>query len=104
MKWHWLRDKEVLEQLIIYCYKGTNDDSDYFTKHHPSIHHRQIRPWYIYTLNLVRTIPQTIILCEGVLNRVPGTQSCIESLKVIQEKPQSMTKKFHTVRQLNRLR
>ena len=39
-----------------------------------------------------------------LLNRVPGTQSRIESLKVIRAKPQSMTKKCHTVRRLNRPR
>ena len=39
-----------------------------------------------------------------LLNRFPGTQSCIESLKVIQSKPQSMTKKCYTVRRLNRPR
>ena len=35
MKCHWLRDKEVLEQLRVYWYKGTNNDADYFTKYHP---------------------------------------------------------------------
>ena len=101
MKWYWLRYKEILEQLIVYWYKGTNNDADYFTKHHRPIHHCQMRPRYIHTSNLVRTIPQTIILCACVLNRVPGTQSCIESLKLIRAKPQSMNKKCHTVRQLN---
>ena len=48
MKWNWLRDKEVLEQLRVYWDKGTNNDADYFTKHHPPIHHRQMRPWYIH--------------------------------------------------------
>ena len=67
----------------------------------PPIHHRQIRPRYIHTSKLVRIIPHTIILCKGVLNQFLGTQSRIESLKVIQAKPLSMTEKFHTVRQLN---
>ena len=29
MKWQWLRDKEVLEQLRVYWDKGTNNDTDY---------------------------------------------------------------------------
>ena len=37
-----------------------------------------------------------------LLNRFPGTQSYIKSLKVIWAKPQSMTKKCRTVIQLNR--
>ena len=89
-------------QLRVYWYKVTNKDANYFTKHHPPIHHRQMRPRYIHTSYLVRKIPHTIILCDVVLNRVLGTQSCIESLKLIRAKPESMTKKFHTVRQLNR--
>ena len=37
MKSHWLRDKEVLAQLLVYWYKGTNNNTDYFTKHHPQL-------------------------------------------------------------------
>ena len=61
-----------------------------------------MRPRYVHTSNLVRTIPHTIILCGGVLNRLLGTQYCIESLKLIQAKTQSMTNKFHTARRLKR--
>ena len=104
IKWHWLIYKELLEQLRLYWYKETNNDSDYFIKHCPPIHHRQMRPWYIHTSNLVRTIPQTIRLCEGLLNQVPGNQSRVESPKVIQSKPQSITYKCHTFRRLNRSR
>ena len=86
MKWHWLRYNKVLEQLGVYWYKGTNNDADYFTKHHPPIRHNQIRPRYIYTLNLVRKIPQTIILCKCVLNRVLVTQSRVDSLNKIKAK------------------
>ena len=80
--------------------KEKNNDAGYFTKHNPPIHHHQMCPRYMHTSKLVRTIPQTIRLCEGVLNRVPGTQSRIESMKVVWAKPQSMTNKFHTVRRL----
>ena len=48
MKWHWLREKEVLEQLRVYWDKGTNNDTDYFTKHLPQIHRRQMGP-FLYT-------------------------------------------------------
>ena len=44
MKWHWLREKGFLEQLRVYWDKGTNNDADYFTKHHPPIHYCQMRP------------------------------------------------------------
>ena len=40
MKWHWLIDKEVLEKLRVYWYRGKNTDADYFMKHYPPIHYR----------------------------------------------------------------
>ena len=92
MKWHWFRDKEVLEQLIVYWGKGTKNDANYFIKHHPSIHHLQMCPRNIHTSNLVRTIPQTIRLCEGVLNRVPDTRSRVKSLKEIRAKQNPWTR------------
>ena len=39
-----------------------------------------------------------------MLNRVPGTQSYVNYLKTIGEKPLYITKKCHTVRRLNRSR
>ena len=104
MIWHWLRDNEVLEKLRLYWERGTNKDADCFKKHHPSISHRQMRPYYIHTLNLARTITQTIRLCKSLLNRFLCTQFCIDSLKSIRAEPQSMTKTFPMIRQLNRSR
>ena len=75
--------QEVLEQLRVYWNKGTENDADYFTRHNTPIQNFQMRPWYIHTLNLVRTIPQTIQLREVVLNRVLVNQFRIEFLKVI---------------------
>ena len=94
----------MLDQLRVYWDIGTNNDTDYFTKHHPPIHHRQMRPGYIHTLNLVIPVPHTIILSKGVLNQVPGTHPCVDYFKTIRSEPQSMTEKCHTVRRLNRPR
>ena len=104
MKWQWLKDKSVLYQPRVYWGKGMKNEADYFTKHHLPITHCQMRPRYIHTSNLVRKISQTIRLCKGTLNRVLGNTYCIESLKVIRAKTQSMTEKCHTVRRLNRPR
>ena len=62
MKRHWLRDREVLDQLRVHWDIGTNNNADYFIKNHPQIHHRKMRPSYIHTSNLVGTILQTIRL------------------------------------------
>ena len=49
MKYHWLRDKEVLKQLRLYWYRRTNNDDEDFTKPHPPIDHCKMQPRYIHT-------------------------------------------------------
>ena len=73
MKWHWLRYDYLFGKLRLYWGIETNNEDHSFKKHHPPIHHRQMQPHYIHTSNLVSKIPQTIILCEGVLNRLQCT-------------------------------
>ena len=104
IKWHYLRYKEVLEQLRVYWDIGMNNDADYFTKHHPPIRHRQMRPRCINALNLLITIPYTIRLCDGMFNPFLCNQSCINSLKPIRAEPQYMIAKYPIVRHLNRSR
>ena len=31
MKKNWLSEKDILKQIQIYCYKGDNNDTEYFT-------------------------------------------------------------------------
>ena len=47
MRYHWLREAAVRAILNIYWDKGSNNDADYFTKHHPPAHHRLQRSRYI---------------------------------------------------------
>ena len=51
MHFHWLRDKEALEQLNIYWAPGKANDADYFTKHHLPQHHIDNRKKFIYMPN-----------------------------------------------------
>ena len=50
MNLNWLRDKETHNEFNIFWEKGNSDktfnESDYYTKHHPTIYHRQLRPRY----------------------------------------------------------
>ena len=43
MRYHWLRDREAQEQLRIHWKPGKTNLADYFTKHHPPLHHVNIR-------------------------------------------------------------
>ena len=47
MRYHWLRDRNNRMHLRIYWDKGSNNDADYFTKHHAPNHHRLMRSKYI---------------------------------------------------------
>ena len=43
MRFHWLRDRECQQQFRIYWRPGKLNYADYWTKHHPAKHHRNIR-------------------------------------------------------------
>ena len=40
---HWLRCRETTKQIKLCQEKGTNDHAEYFTKHHPTKFHTEIR-------------------------------------------------------------
>ena len=44
MRFHWLRDRETLQQFRFYWRPGKLNIADYWTKHHPASHHKHIRP------------------------------------------------------------
>ena len=52
MRSHWLRDRETINQLQMYRDKGFNNDANYFTKHHPTLRHRQMRHRYVHSKKL----------------------------------------------------
>ena len=43
MRYHWLRDRQTKKEFNIYWDKGSNNHADYFTKHHPTKYHLEIR-------------------------------------------------------------
>ena len=47
MRFNWLRDRSFKRDVRIFWDKGENNHADYFTKHHPPAHHREIRSKYI---------------------------------------------------------
>ena len=46
MQFHWLRDREFQKHFKLFWESGLTNKADYFTKHWPILHHRQIRPTY----------------------------------------------------------
>jgi hypothetical protein len=47
MIFHWLRDRECQQQFRIYWRPGKMNYTNYWTKHHPESHHRNIRKEFL---------------------------------------------------------
>ena len=47
MRYHWLRDRETQQQFHIFWRPGDENNSDYYTKHHATNHHRATRPKHV---------------------------------------------------------
>jgi hypothetical protein len=43
MRFHWLRCRNAQGQFCYYWKPGTQNLADYFTKHHPTSHHKSVR-------------------------------------------------------------
>ena len=75
MRYYWLRDRKNQQQFDIYWKPGSESEADYFTKHHPTSHHRQRRNRYVhdyithmssflnYTCQLTSTSPYAAPSC-----------------------------------------
>ena len=46
MRLHWLRDREAQRQFRFYWRSGKTMLADYYSKHHPAAHHRNMRGEY----------------------------------------------------------
>ena len=47
IQYNWLRDREAQQQFHIHWHPGTNNDADYFTKHHLPNIHKEKRNYYV---------------------------------------------------------
>jgi hypothetical protein len=47
MRFHWLRDHECQQQFQIYLRPDKFNYADYWTKHHPESHHRDMRKEFL---------------------------------------------------------
>jgi hypothetical protein len=57
MRFHWLRDRECQEQFRIYWRPGKLNYADYWTKHHPEKHHKNVRREFLtphYVVEMLR--------------------------------------------------
>ena len=47
MRYYWLRDRENQKHFKVQWERGIDNDADYFTKHHSTKHHREMRSRYV---------------------------------------------------------
>jgi hypothetical protein len=48
MRFHWLRDRSINQQQFRFYWRpGPTNYADYWTKHHPAAHHRNMRPEFL---------------------------------------------------------
>jgi hypothetical protein len=43
MRFYWLKDRESVKQFKYYWRPGNTNKADYWTKHHPALHHQSMR-------------------------------------------------------------
>jgi hypothetical protein len=48
MRYYWLCDWTLQQQLKIFWERGINNFADYFTKHHVTAHHKATRHLYVH--------------------------------------------------------
>jgi Reverse transcriptase (RNA-dependent DNA polymerase) len=87
MRFFWIQDRVQDGQFAVHWLQGEHNHADYFTKHHPTSHHIDMRPIYLHpSSNLAHIVPSDIDLpdpdsglpdtelpeeCRGVLIRYP---------------------------------
>ena len=47
MRFEWLKDRQAKEQFRFYWRAGKTNLADYFTRHHPPAHHRNVRAEFL---------------------------------------------------------
>ena len=75
MRFWWLVDRADQNQFQIYWDKSETNLADYFTKHHPGSHHRQVRPIYTQQQDTPRHLQGCIELLKRKAAARPARSS-----------------------------
>ena len=61
MKFYWMNDRVKQKDFFVYWKPGSQNMGDYFTKHHPPHHRREICDTYLYMENSLLKIDHKIM-------------------------------------------
>jgi hypothetical protein len=99
MHFHWLRCYNAQGQFCYYWRPGTQNLTDYFTKHHPTSHHKSVRPTILTPANypeytkLFETSTKPVT-CEPQIKTLVLSKSFVKNLL---QTPLFMTMTINTV-------
>jgi hypothetical protein len=68
MRFHWLCTQECQQQFCIYWHPGKLNYANYWTKHHPETHHRNMRKYFLtphIVLKMLRMEQQNHAACTA---------------------------------------
>jgi len=71
MRYYWVKDRIQQKQFILEWKPGKYNKGDFYTKRHPPIHYKKMRPVYLYISNN-KNMPQT-----------QSQQGCVEEQTVL---------------------
>ena len=61
MQFYWMKDRVKQKDFFVYWKPGIQNMGDYFTKHHPPHHHREIHATYLYMANSLLKIDHKVV-------------------------------------------
>ena len=61
MRFYWMKDRVRQKDFLVYWKPGIQNMGDYFTKHHPPHHHKEICVTYSYMSNALLKTNQEIV-------------------------------------------
>ena len=67
MQFYWLRDRETQEQFWFFWWAGKLNLADYWTKHHPAMHRRNVRNKFLTQKKVLNEFPLRIAKGESVM-------------------------------------
>ena len=75
MRFYWLRDRTLQSQFKIFWKKGSENEADYFTKHHPTAHHKLMRKRYV-----INQMTTNINTSKNNYQRQTRLRGCVDTL------------------------
>ena len=86
MRFHWLRNRKLQKQLCFYWRSGKLNYADYFTKHHPAAHHRNMRKEFLTPQRVLQDlVQQSAAAAGGTVSSAQATEIANTAVQIRQQ-------------------